>query len=116
MTRGTLRIRLIALTAAYVLALQGLFVAWAPMAPALSGFPLCSGEIAGVPEGPAGPGGHDRGCLSACAMLGAADIPVPPVIPPERHVVAASRSAALVAQALPGTPGGPLRARGPPAV
>jgi hypothetical protein len=115
MTRGTLRIRLIALAAAYALALQGLFAAWAPMALAVSGFPLCSGEMADAPQGSDRPGGHDRACVSACVSIGVTAIPAPPGVAAERHAVAMARTPAPVAQASPGAPSGPLTARAPPA-
>ncbi len=117
MTRGTLRIRLIALVAAYALALQGVFAAWAPVALAVSGFPLCSGEIADAQQSPGGPPGHEDGsCLSFCLSIGAAAVPAPAgaaVVEP--HAVAMSRVPPPVAQVWPGTPGGPLTARAPPA-
>jgi hypothetical protein len=65
-----LRRRVIALAAAYAVALQGLLVAFAPVAVAWPDTALlCSQQIAG---GPAKSGGHDeRLCAAACVMHGA---------------------------------------------
>jgi hypothetical protein len=115
MTRGTLRIRLIALVAAYALALQGLFAAWAPMALAGTGFPLCSGQIADVPQTPGEPAGHGGACISFCLAIGVAAAPIPTGLSAERYAVIVSPTLPPVVQAVPGTPSGPLRARAPPA-
>jgi len=76
-----LRLRLVALVAAYAVALQGLLTAFAPIAAAgpqatLQAGLLCSLQIAGEP---AQSGGHDeRLCAAACVMHGAAAAPSPP--------------------------------------
>ena len=75
--RGTLRLKAIALIAAYAVAMQGLLSAFVPVAVALPVGVLCSDQTM---DGPAVPAGHDPSCTSACAMLGAAAAPPPPDI------------------------------------
>lgn len=112
MTRGTLRIRAIALVVAYALALQGLLLAFVPPAMALPG-ELCSGETA---DSPAAPAGHNASCASACVLLGAAAAPPPP------NSVVAVRIAARISNFVPhpapliAVPQGPQTARAPPIV
>jgi hypothetical protein len=82
-----LRRRVIALAAAYAVALQGLLAAFAPVAVAWPDTALlCSQQIAG---GPAKSGGHDeRLCAAACAMHGAAAAAPPDVVAPSFAVQA----------------------------
>ncbi len=81
-----LRRRVIALAAAYAVALQGLLTAFTPVAVAWTDTGLlCSPSIAGEP---AKSGGHDeRLCAAACVMHGAAATAVPPDVAAPCHSV-----------------------------
>jgi hypothetical protein len=72
-----LRLRVIALVAAYAVALQGLLAAFSPGVAAWSDLTLlCSQQASGDP---AGSGGHDEPlCKAACVMHGAAAAPSAP--------------------------------------
>ncbi len=112
MTRGTFRIRAIALVAAYALALQGLLLAFVPVVMAFPG-ELCSGETI---DSPAAPAGHNGSCASACVMLGAAAAPPPPdTVVPVRIAVQISNFVPNPAP-LKAAPHGPQTARAPPTV
>src|SRR6185369_9086088 len=78
MNLGRLRRRTIALVAAYAMALQTLFAAFVPPAPALlagSLAVLCSHDA----DGPGQPARHDLPCAALCAAMGHGVAgPVPP--------------------------------------
>ena len=76
-----LRLRVIALAAAYAVALQGLLAAFVPVVMATPAGILCSGEATTDPGVPAD---HGPSCASACAMLGGPAGPLPPgvALPP----------------------------------
>lgn len=118
MVRGTFRHRTIALIAAYALALQGLFAAFGPLAVASETGILCSGLQAegSAGSGPYGSAGHDKICLLACAMLGAADAPQPPEVCRPALSMQSVRPARAVAAAFVPAPRGPHAARAPPLV
>jgi hypothetical protein len=118
MVRGTFRYRTIALIAAYALALQGLFAAFGPLAVASVTGILCSGLQAGgsAGSGPFGSAGHDKICLSACAMLGAADAPRSPEVCRPALSMQPVPPARPAAAAFVPVPRGPHAARAPPLV
>lgn len=113
MTRGTLRIRAIALAAAYAVALQGLLAAFVPVAIALPSGVLCSGQIV---DDPASPAGHEPSCASACAMLSTAAAPPPPDAVAAFHAVARAHDTPPFEVPFAAIPRGPQTARAPPAV
>ena len=118
MVRGTFRHRTIALIAAYALALQGLFAAFGPLAVASDTGILCSGLQAEgqAGSGPYGSAGHDKICLSACAMLGAADAPRSPEVCRPALSMQPVPPARPAAAAFVPVPRGPHAARAPPLV
>lgn len=111
MNCGTLRIRAIALVAAYAVALQGLLTAFVPVAIALPSGVLCSGQTI---DDPATPASHEPSCISACATLSTATAPPP-------AAVAAVHAVALALETFPfevtraTVARGPQTARAPPA-
>lgn len=106
------RLRAIALLAAYAVALQGLFAAFAPVAVALPSGVLCSGATVDVP---AVPPDHEPGCSSACVMLGAATAPRPPDVAIGQPVAGPVESIPFAAP-LAAAPRGLPTARAPPSV
>ena len=111
-----LRIRIVALIAAYAVALHTLLLAFAAVAPAGGAAhvaELCSGSSANDSTAP--PGEHDAACAMACAMLGGT---MGPAAAPARSqtvpVVALLLGPALGAISLPQAVDGPPRARAPP--
>lgn len=85
-----LRLRAIALVAAYAVALQGLLSAFAPAAVAARAdfAVLCSQQAAGETDQS---GDHDRRlCATACVMHGAAAAPMPPVVAVPAFIVQAA--------------------------
>ena len=113
MNRGTLRIRAIALAAAYAVALQGLLAAFVPVAVALPAGVLCSGEVAGDPASPVG---HEPTCATACVMLSAAAAPPPPDAVVAIHTVAPALETFPFEAPRAAGPRGQQTARAPPAV
>lgn len=99
-----LRLRVIALAAAYAVALQGLLAAFVPIAMAAPAGILCSGEATADPGVPAG---HEPSCASACAMLGAPAGPPPPGV-----VIAAVRGYGTSEPNAPETPPSTASVRG----
>ena len=110
---GLLRLRIIALTAAYAVALQGLLSAFAPMAVALPAGVLCSGQTL---DDPAAPANHEMSCTSACAVLGAAAAPPPPNVVISRQVVDVTLGSVAAPARLAAEPRGLQTARAPPSV
>ncbi len=113
-----LRFRIVALIAAYALALHGLLLALAVVAPANAGAnfaALCSALT--VDQSNAPPDGHDASCAMACAMLsGKGAAATPPIVAVAAPVLALVRYTALdQAPPRPAVDGRP-RARAPPLV
>lgn len=108
-----LRLRIIALIAAYAVALQGLLSAFAPIAVALPAGVLCSGQTL---DEPAAPATHEMSCTSACAMLGAAAAPPQPDVVISRQVVDVALGSVPAPARLAAEPRGLQAARAPPSV
>ena len=110
-----LRFRIVALIAAYAVALHTL-LAFAIVAPAggvAHVAELCSGSSTGDSTLP--PSGHDAGCAMACTMLGGTmAAAATPAVSREAPVVALLLGPALGAMALPQAADGLPPARAPP--
>jgi hypothetical protein len=107
------RFRIIALIAAYAVALQGLLSAFSPMAAAFPAGVLCSGQTL---DGPSAPANHEPACVSACVMLGAAATPPPPDVVIGRQFTRTALEPRLVAAPCVAAPRGLQTARAPPSV
>ena len=109
----SLRVRAIALVAAYAVALQGLLSAFVvPIAVALPVGMLCSGNTV---DDPAAPANHETDCALACATL-AAGAPPPPDTVVARHVVRPADDVVVPPAPLSAAPRGLQTARAPPSV
>ena len=113
MIRGPFRLRAIALIAAYAVALQGLLVAFGPVAAALPSGVLCSGQMM---DGPAEPAGHEPSCASACTMLGGMTAPLPPDLAVAAPLAMPGHDLSLSAAPPIAPQRGPQTARAPPLV
>jgi len=109
------RFRIVALIAAYAVALHTLLTAFAVVMPAGTAHvaELCAGVSAGDSSVPLG--GHDAACAMACAMLGGATAPAAvPGVSPAMLAVALVLGPTLGAEAASQRADGPPRARAPP--
>ena len=112
MSGRPLRVRAIALVAAYAVALQGLLSAFIPVAVALPAGVLCSGKTIGEP---AAPTNHETDCSLACATL-AASVPPPPDTVVARHVLRSVDDVVVSPAPSVAAPRGLQTARAPPFV
>ena len=113
MSRDRLRLRVIALVAAYAVALQGLLAAFSPVAAAWPAGVLCSGQSMDEPVAPVS---HEPSCTNACVMLGAAAAPPPPQVVIAETFAAAVQDVPLFPAPPVGAPKGLQTARAPPFV
>lgn len=109
MTRGTFRLKAISLAVAYAVALQGLFMAFVPIAMAEPLGILCSGERLGDPAT-----SHEPSCSSTCAMLGGVGGPVPPGVVMFAPLACTTHALKLFEAPLSAAPEGLQAARAPP--
>jgi hypothetical protein len=110
MSRGTFHRRVIALVAAYGLALQGLLAAFAPLAAPPAGV-VCSDQ-----NPVSHPGGHEPFCGLACTMSGGFTGSSPPNVAAAVQIVQVARHALPVAAPMSAAPRGLSAARAPPFV
>jgi hypothetical protein len=107
------RLRIIALIAAYAVALQGLLSAFTPMAVALPVGVLCSGQTLDEPSAPVN---HEPACASACVMLGSIVAPPPPNVVIDRQIATATLELFPSSAPCAAAPRGLQTARAPPSV